>query len=258
MTVIAGLPSLDVYTLSETWALGEALHALWARIGASLGLPPSRWLDDDGRRIYAAVMALSTETDLDYPVAEDAQITADTRMVAVRKPHAIGETVFSADGRPVMTVRLLTSLVRRDTAGSNKKLSKVRTLWQAPDLDAAAVDGWLAQHHAMKDQRLAEAAPVLRHEANRLADFNAADLFYFRNFVHLARAAEWKEARGTANPPMAARRDVFFYGNLDDGDEMVARVARDGDTCRTELARADGGFLCLSVSRTQPVTMQVR
>jgi hypothetical protein len=31
MTVIAGLPSLDVYTLSETWALGEALHALWAR-----------------------------------------------------------------------------------------------------------------------------------------------------------------------------------------------------------------------------------
>ena len=125
-TAIAGLPHLDIFTLSEVRALGEALRGVWQAMGHSLGAPPGQWRDDEGRRIYAAVMALTIHTDLVHPVVEDDALRWDSHLLAIRQPHAFGETVFSVDGTARMTVRVLTSLVRRDVAGSNKKLSKVR------------------------------------------------------------------------------------------------------------------------------------
>ena len=247
---ITGLPQLDIFTLSEVWALGEALHGVWQALAQSLGAPPGQWRDDDGRRIYAAVMALTIRTDLALPVAEDDALSWDSRLLAIRKPHAMGETVFAVGGAPRMTVCLLTSLVRRDVAGSNKKLSKVRERWTAPDAEAGLVDAWLDRHHKAKAARLSGPS-VLRHEASRLGDFNAADLFYFRNFVAVARAAEWQENRGLP-PRLAASRDAFFFGNVDDGEGMVARVAREGSACRTELFR-DDGMLIFTCDAEAPV-----
>lgn len=253
---IAGLPHLDIFTLSEVWALGEALHGVWQALGQSLGAPPGQWRDDEGRRIYAAAMALTITTDLVHPVAEDDALTWDSRLLAIRKPHALGETVFSVGGSPRMRVRLLTSLVRRDVPGSNKKLSKVRERWTAPDRDAALVNDWLDRHHTAKAARLF-GPQVLRHEANRLADFNAADLFYFRGFAAVARSAEWQENRGQP-PRLAASREAFFFGNVDDGEGMVARVQRDDDACRTEVFRDDGALIFTSDSTAPLVDIPVR
>ena len=255
-TAIAGLPHLDIFTLSEVWALGEALHGVWQALAQSLGAPPGQWRDDEGRRIYAAVMALTIRTDLAHPVIEDDALLWDSRLLAIRKPHAVGETVFSVDGTARMTVRLLTSLVRRDVTGSNKKLSKVRERWVAPDVEAALVDNWLDRHHRAKGARLS-GVPVLRHQANRLADFNAADLFYFRNFVAVARAAEWQENRKLP-PRLAASRDAFFFGNVDDGEGMLARVAREGPACRTELFRDDDTLIFISESVAPVVDIPLR
>ena len=251
-----GMPHLDICTLSEVWALGEAMHGIWLALAQSLGAPPGQWKDDEGRRIYAAAMALTIRTDLGHPALEDDVVTWDSRLVAIRKPHAIGETVFSVDGSPRMTVRLLTSLVRREVAGSNKRLSKVRDRWTAPDWEPAAVDDWLARHHAAKGARLTGPA-ILRHAANRLADFNAADLFYFRGFVEVARSAEWAENRGRPLR-LAASRDAFFFGNVDDGDGMVARVQRGGDACRTEVFREDGALIFVSDTDAPLVDILVR
>ena len=69
--VIAGLPQLDIHTLSEDWALATGLEAGWAILSRSLGLQPSRRLDTQGERMYGAIVALQTRSDLVDVIRED-------------------------------------------------------------------------------------------------------------------------------------------------------------------------------------------
>lgn len=252
----AGLPHLDIHTLAEEWALAFAMEGIWSLLAASLGTPPSLWRDAQGVRMYNAVMALETRTDLAQPVCEDDLVTTETTLTAIRKPHAIGVTRFLVGGTVRLEVRLLTSFIRRDTAGSNKKFSKVRDIWQAEDRDPEAVNSWLEAHHAAKATPLPE-THALTHEVNRLQDFNAADFLYFKNFVRIARAAEWRHGRGGA-PQLAASRQAFYYGNVEDGEEIAAVIAaRAGQTC-TALCDPAGRGLFLSFARMQAVEIKPR
>lgn len=254
--VTAGMPQLGIHGLAEDWAVTAAGEGAWACLAASLGRRPSDWVDSAGQRMYAAFVALDVVQDLAVPVVEDDLVTATTRLLAIRKPHGLCETLFQVDGQTRMQVRMLTTFVRRDTAGSNKKLSKVRDVWTADDLAPAMVDDWLQRHHETKAHVVAT-TPVLTHEANRLADFNAADLFYFRNFIRLAMAAEWRANRGGA-PRMTAHRAAWYYGNVDDGDQIHAAVGGPPEARATELTDDGGRRLFLSIGQTAPVDIAIR
>jgi probable biosynthetic protein (TIGR04098 family) len=242
---VAGLLQLDVYTLREDWALAVAQENHWRLLADSLGLPPSKWLDSKGERMYAAVVALSTRFDLGHPVREDDAVKVETELTAIRKPHALSATRFTVGGTVRAEATLLTSFVKRTEPGSNKKFSRVRELWAAKDMNGEVVDGWIDEHHAMK--QLPHVGEVVqRYEINRIIDFNVADFLFFKNFVRIAKAAEWRENRGRP-PVLNSDRRCFFYGNVEDGEVVDTRVLRADDSLLTTHHRSDGK--CIFVSK---------
>lgn len=258
----AGLPQLDVYTLSEDWALASALQMHWQLLAESLGLKPSAWIDAQGDRMYNAVISLETSFDLADPIAEDDEVLSSCVITAVRKPHAHSVTSFSVNGKVKAEVKLLTSFIKRVSRGSNKKFSRTSELWTAPDLDGAVVDDLLDRHHQMKSTPVIEAADpdtcVVRTEINRVRDFNTADFLYFKNFVALAKAAEWVRGRGSPTR-LNARRQSWYYGNVDDGDVVETRVHETAaGVLMTAHYAPDGKRIFLSRAEMAPVTIASR
>ena len=254
--VIAGLPQLDIHTLSEDWALATGLEGAWAILAGSLGLQPSRWLDTQGERMYGAVMALQTRFDLVDVIREDDLVAIETELLAIRKPHSWSVTRFAVGGVVKAEVWLLTSFIKRSTRGSNKKFSKVRDLWTAEDFNGQLIDDLLDRHHAAKTEP-AEARPALIHEVNRIQDFNTADFLYFKNFVRIAKAAEWRENRGQP-VRLNATRAGFYFGNVEDGEEIHAHVGRQGAAAVTVLQDSSGRRLFLSQAVCPLVEIVVR
>lgn len=246
----AGLPQLDIYTLSEDWALATALENHWIVLARSMGLKPSEWLDSQGDRMYGAVISLSTTFDLDDPLREDDAFAAETEFLAIRKPHALSVTRFTVAGKTKAEVRILSSFIKRKVKGSNKKFAKVREIWTAEDVNGELVDAALDRHHAMKSHPVAGDL-AMTYEVNRIQDFNTADFLYFKNFVRISKAAEWRQNRG--NPTrLNSHREVWYFGNVEDGEDVLAHVARAGDACTTELTDTAGRRLFVSVA-TAPV-----
>lgn len=253
---LAGMPQLDIHSLSEDWALATAVQGHWNLLAESVGLPPSRWFDTHGDRMYGAVIALWTRFDLDEPVREDDIFAAQTELTAIRKPHALSVTRFVVEDVLRAEVRVLTSFVKRTQRGSNKKFAKVRDLWEAPDMAGEFVDAELERHHLLKSQA-GNGPLVMTYEVNRIQDFNAADLMYFKNFVRIAKAAEWRQNRG-APVRLGATRQAWYYGNVEDGDEISVFVARDGDEVETTIRDAEGRLLLLSRATAPVVEVAVR
>lgn len=254
-SVTLGLPQLDVYTLSEDWALAAALEQVWILLAHSMGRKPSDWIDAKGDRMYGAVMALETWFDLDDPFREDDEVTIDSDLLSIRKPHAWGEVRFSTAGKVKGGVRILTSFIKRREAGSNKRFSKVRDIWTADDFNGDIVDDLLVKHHEAKSIAC-NGKPAMDYEVNRIQDFNTADFLYFKNFVRISKAAEWRENR--ADPTrLNSHRFCYYFGNVEDGDTMRASVERWGDDLTTELTDTDGRRLFLSQA-TAPVVTIVR
>ena len=84
-----------------------------------------------------------------------------------------------------------------------------------------------------------------------------ADFLYFKNFVRISKAAEWRQNRG--NPiRLNNRRDCWYFGNVEDGDHVLAHVTRDGDACTTLLNDIDGRRLFLSLAEAPLVTIAER
>jgi probable biosynthetic protein (TIGR04098 family) len=256
IVVTMGLPHLDIHTLSEDWALAVALERIWLLLADSLGQKPSDWKDAQGERMYGAVMAAETWFDLDDPVREDDVVTVAAELAAIRKPHALGVVRFVMDGKVKAEVRLLTSFIKRQQKGSNKKFSKVRDIWQAEDVNGAAVDAALDAHHAAKTLAVGGAV-AMDHEVSRISDFNTADFLYFKNFIRTAKAAEWRENRGRPVRLNAARM-AWYFGNVEDGEVMRALVDRQGDQAVTVLQDVDGRRLFLSQITAPVVTIAER
>ena len=255
-TFVAGLPQLDIHTLSEDWALATSLEQHWMLMADSLGLRPSQWIDSHGDRMYGAVISLTTAFDLEDVVAEDDTFLAETELRSIRKPHALSSTRFTVDGKTKAEVKLLTSFIKRSERGSNKKFSKVRELWKAEDVNGDEIDAALARHHAAKTGAAGGTAAMI-YEVSRIQDFNTADFMYFKNFVRIAKAAEWRNNRGQP-PRLNSARECFYFGNVDDGDSVIAHVERSGDGTKTALLAENGRRLFLSVSTTPLVTIATR
>ena len=253
---IAGLPQLDIHTLSEDWALATALEGTWAILSDSLGLKPSQWLDTQGERMYGAVMALSTRFDLVDVIREDDEIEVVTELLAIRKPHSWALSRFLVNGKAKAEVRLLTSFIKRTSRGSNKKFSKVRDLWTAPDFQGEMIDDLLDRHHAAKSEA-ATVSPAMVYEVNRIQDFNTADFLYFKNFVRIAKAAEWRVNRGLLTR-LNAERECFYFGNVEDGEDIHALVGRSNNDVATVLEDKDGRRLFLSRAICLEVSIAVR
>jgi len=252
----AGLPQLDIYTLSEDWALATALESHWRILADCLGLPPSKWLDRSGARMYGAVIYLATQFDLDDPLKEDDAFTAETRFRAIRKPHALSTTRFMVNGKAIASVDMLTCFIKRQQSGSNKKFSKTRDIWTSDEFNDQAIEELLDQHHGLKDH-CDKGEVTMTYEVNRIQDFNTADFLYFKNFVGIAKAAEWRHRRG-GPVHLNATREAFFYGNVEDGQIISTKVSTDEGVTQTSHHSDDGRRIFLSLANCLPVQVAER
>jgi len=98
---------------------------------------------------------------------------------------------------------------------------------------------------------------VNTYTVNWMVDFNTADFMYFKNYVRLARAAEWCVLRNQA-PLLNATREFFFYGNVNDAETIESRVAIDGSKMQTCHHAQDGKRIFLSNASVAPVNIQQR
>lgn len=255
-TVTLGLPQLDVHTLSEDWALATALEQVWILLAHSMGRKPSDWIDSQGDRMYGAVMALETCFDLVDTFREDDVVTIETEILSIRKPHAWSEIRFIANNKQKGCVRLLTSFIKRRQTGSNKRFSKVRDIWTTDDFNDDIVENLLGKHHAAKSIQC-KGQPAMEYEINRIQDFNTADFLYFKNFVRISKAAEWRYNRGEPTR-LNSHRFCYYFGNVEDGERVHAFVERSEDEVVTELTDADGRRLFVSHATAPVISIAVR
>ncbi|WP_246793551.1 Pnap_2097 family protein [Burkholderia perseverans] len=260
----AGMPQLGYTGLAENWLLKECGHRHWEALAAHAGRDAPDFVDDRGRRAYAAFVAIRVVLPAPSAIDEnDAFEIALTlrRVGAVR--HASEQRIVRG-GVEVGSVTMLSTFVTRERAGSNRSVARARfaalggaldeagTLPEAVaalasrgralrERDPAAVPAW-AQPLAATDAGPIEAAEFLPCPNN---DFNGADLLYFASFQAFVDRAEWQRHR-FARPPALVSRVLHFHGNLDLGDTLrVQPLAEQRDGARLrhwcELVRgADG------------------
>lgn len=106
---VPGLPQLDIHTLSEDWMLAAGLEVHWNILAQSLGKLPSQWIDAQGSRMYAAVIWLQTDFDLEDTIKEDEHVSVETSFISVRKPHALSLSTFHASGKEKARLKILTA-----------------------------------------------------------------------------------------------------------------------------------------------------
>lgn len=253
----AAIPHLDPYTISEDRVIEIASFALWENLSASMGLRPSQWIDSKGDRMYAAIMYCKTDFDLSEPTLEDAVIEVKADIVAIRKPHLMGVCTFVVDGREIARCKLLSSFIKRQVKGSNKKFSKVRDVWTAEDMNTQEIEDMLARHHQVKSTEQHGEA-VLSYKANRATDFNTADFMYFKNYTRHIKSAEWQFSDGELTR-MTKSREAFYYGNVDDGMGFEVTVAQTGeDHFQSSIVAEDGRRIYLSLTEVETVDIPVR
>ena len=239
------MPHLDVVSLAEDWALASMIDAHWQLLAKQLECPASQWRDNRGDRMYAAVLWLNTHFDHAKPVMEDDRVVQTSKITAIRKPYAISTTTYSVDGSARVHMSALTCFVKRDHGASNSKLSKVRDIWTFPDFNADRVNTLLEQHHVAKGT-VTHASYGETYHVNRIQDFNNAELFYFKNYVRVARAAEWRAFQD--KPRLSALRECWFFGNVDDADVLNISVENSGSDVLSCINRENGDRLFLAKS----------
>ncbi len=178
----------------------------------------------------------------------------ESRILGIRKPHAWSEFCCTVNGKAKASVCVLASFIRREAHGSNKMFSKVRDVWTAEDVNPELFERrTLAQHHHAKTEMHCTERVGARSEP--LVDFNAAGLFYFRNYVRPGPSGKWRENRGKPDR-LNAERHAYFFGNVDDGETMAGPLGREGrQRCRGGSG-SGGRRLFLSLATTQSVTIE--
>ncbi|MDR3495888.1 MAG: hypothetical protein P4L82_14925 [Ancalomicrobiaceae bacterium] len=235
--VVLGMPHLSGTGLSEHWLLKELGHVHWQLIAQAAGRIQPDFRDDRGDPVYAAFCALSVR-DGDFGAArENDCLTVRSRLDRLSRTQFASRHELTIDRRRIGVVELISTFVRRDgDRASNHTIARYAVAGLpriAPDGVGADLAGTAAEHRA---QRLVEhlgfaidMPPVasFRFSPCPSTDFNGAGFLYFASFAAFADRAEWAHRRAqglTAVMLTTVRRDIFFTGNLDPGEDLVVRI----------------------------------
>jgi probable biosynthetic protein (TIGR04098 family) len=150
-----------------------------------------------------------------------------------------------------LSVEMITALLRRERSGDNTSLIEPEVAATLAPLPPAAADSDLpARDKAVRAARRG-ATPGgetfrYRYRPVPQADFNGAGLLYFASYPVIVDRAEWEwRPLEDALALTTARREVFFFGNVNPGDQVdvaVRDVHTTGELRHTaELFRVSDG-----------------
>jgi probable biosynthetic protein (TIGR04099 family) len=253
----AGMPQLSYAGLSENWLLKECGDLHWNRLAHEHGMDKPEFRDMNGRKAYAAFVALNISGAMLDSVGEnDPFYIRQAFAPAGRAQFFSRQTVATAAG-DVARVDMLSAFVSRRQGRDN------RTAGRAALPEAAAAR---PHSHAQEVGEHARRFDVIARSRRKAMpqralgpthadfvfspcphnDFNGANFMYFAAFIALADRAEWRHFR--PRPLLAlVSRQVFYFGNVNVGEDvavhfLAGEFAADGSLShRCILFRTEDG-----------------
>lgn len=249
-TLLLGMPQLCLAGLSEVWLLKELGHRHWMGLAQLAGRSVPDFRATDGAPVYAAFRALSVE-QADFAVlGENDRLTIRTTLCRLTHTQCASRHELTCRGRPVGTVNLVSTFVRRAPGGGNHTVARV-----APEAFPKLVSPLMALGRAGESLaaraatfRSSGAAPEPRFAAGGIAeggcvtfdpcpaqDFNGAGFLYFSSFIAMVDRAEWHFDGRPSPRATTRRREVYFHGNIDPGERVVVRRLMDERGARERI-----------------------
>ncbi|MDF3100030.1 MULTISPECIES: Pnap_2097 family protein [Burkholderia] len=233
----AGMPQLAHTGLAENWLLKECGQRHWDALAAHSGRDAPEFFDDEGRRAYASFVAVHVDMNRRHAIRENDTFALHVALRRVGPIRHFSEQRIRHGDDEAGIVRMMSTFVTREHAGSNRSVAKARMTGIDGRTGPAPADA-LAMAERAKKLRVRDASivPALAGLADGDGasvsflpcpnmDFNGADLLYFASFQAFVDRAEWQHYRFEQAPVLAARQ-LYFHGNLEIGDSLTVRFAR--------------------------------
>lgn len=247
------LPQTDAVGLSENWLFKHCGEQHWEYLCAALcvgGVNSEEMRDDEGRRLYPTFVAIRAR----YAAPLNTVRMDERFRTAVRIRH-YGRAFFSSnvtfqDDATRFDVEMLTTFVARDKEGLNdlhQSLPAARLTYDAEPLSEPPALLRLSRrlrHREVEDYDLcgrhfSPHEPGLglstSYEPSPYSDYNGAGLLYFAAYPTITDTLErrliHRHGLTHGGPDWALQsstvaRDVFYYRNLNLGEELSATLRR--------------------------------
>jgi probable biosynthetic protein (TIGR04099 family) len=261
---IAGMPQLAYTGLSENWLLKECGDLHWRGLAALAGHEKPEFRDADGRKAYAAFLAVRLREARLESLAENTAFAIDSSLARVAGARHFSRHLLSDGQGRHAEVSMLSTFVRRERDRDNRSVVRAAFAESSDALSSpdAAEMGALARRfragdwgcHLGLEQGRDDAGHSVEYLPCPYSDFNGADLLYFASFQAIADRAAW-QWRPADDPPVVAERDLFFHGNVNVGEALelsfsAMRTLPDGLAHWCEVRRgSDGGKIADVVTR---------
>jgi len=245
-----GLAELGYRGLSEQWLMRRVGDLHWRLIADAMGQREATFTCAEGKPLYAAFCVSSIRlTDPTAPRVGGV-LDLSARLWRVGRARLVSEHMLYFERRQIGRIRLVSTFVGRETAGSNRSI--VRRMPRIMALPPEAPDS--LAFFAARGARVAVALPKMQPSswpAQRKAellpcpatDFNAVGLLYFPSFVALTERADFEKG-GTYNRLLRSR-DVIYIGNVEPGEGVQITVCDRRFGHLAHMAGSDGRPLAL-------------
>jgi probable biosynthetic protein (TIGR04098 family) len=224
-----GMPQLALGGLSEGWLLRECGSRHWTAVADCFRVPPQRLEDRRGHRLYASFLAVRIHGDPLGAFAEGDGVGIETHLTRLSRHRFFSRHRVASDGA-ALSVEMITALLKRERSGDNTSLSEPEEpASQAPPASGPADSDLPERDKAVRAARRGRApdAATFRYRYRPVpqADFNGAGLLYFASYPVIVDRAEWEwRPAEDALALTTSRREVFFFGNVNPGDQVEVAV----------------------------------
>ena len=222
--VVLGMPHLCPAGLSENWLWKELGHSHWGLIARGFGRAAAGFGAEGSAPVYAAFRAIALRDGDLGAAAENQALELRSALIQLSGTRVVSRHRASLAGRTVAEVDMTSVFVRREAAGVNRSIVRVRLDGGVgparPSVPAAARPGPGA---GLPREGERELGTVVVEPCPHL-EFNGAGLLYFSSFVAAVDRAEWR-LLGARTPLLATRdRQAVFHGNVEVGEALAVRL----------------------------------
>lgn len=273
------LPQTDATGLSENWLFKHSGEMHWDHLCAAMGVGgvnSEEMRDDAGKRLYPTFVAIRGRYDIPLNA-----VCMDERVRTTVKLNHFGRAFFHSTVRldsdaARFELEMLTTFVARDKEGLNALHQSLPSLSLAYNCDPLSESppllklsqalrrgsvtdyDFIGHHFSPLEARLELAAA---YEPSPYTDYNGAGLLYFAAYPTIADTLERQliNRHGLMNSELdwalltsTVARDVFYYRNLNLGQQMTVTLRRFDRVgadiiLHTSLASKDDGALLADI-----------
>lgn len=248
MSVTVNMPQMAANGLSENWLFKYCGNLHWQELCRALDIRSADLRDDSGARLYPTFVAIFARYD-----APLASVKENDQLETAAELSYFGRSFFHSRitltrGDVAFKLEMLTTFVTREQEGRND----LRKSTPSSDLSYAATalteaPAILKTSQGMHrgdfpdyrfdgceiDLSASSLDPVCDYEPSPYSEFNGANLLYFASYPTICDTLERRmimaaspsdSATDWAISTSTISRDVFYYGNLDIGASLRARL----------------------------------